>query len=76
MADGRKSLQWFKDIGPVVLTHYERLYVWKQDMRIWRHVVIDDNLSADVTGPAYETKTEALAALPEIAAAWDCRLAS
>ena len=76
MADGGKSLQWFKDIGPVTLTRYERLYVWKQDARIWRHVVIDDSLSADVTGAAYETKAEALATLPETAAAWDCRLAS
>lgn len=62
-----KTLEWFREIGPLTKTRYQGLYLWRQDRGIWRHVVAVDASDAWETGPPYRTKGEAFTALPETA---------
>lgn len=62
-------LDWFTDPAPTP-TRYPRLFVWRVTATHWRILATDDCRDTGVTGPAYRTKGEALAALAGLDPCW------
>lgn len=65
-------LKQYTDHGPVKLTEYERFYTWNPAPLQWHLIVINERLEAEVVGQQYESKTEALLALPRHARKHGC----
>lgn len=65
-------LKPYNDAGTVRLTAYERFYSWSTGPLHWRLIVIDERFEAVVVGPEFESRTEALLALPALARQHGC----
>ncbi len=61
------SLAFWREMGPITATRYPDLYVWKQDIGLWRHLANFGDGEHDVTLDQFKTKDEAFAALPATA---------
>ena len=66
-----RTLDWFREIGPLTATRFDNLFVWRQDRSLWRIVVVDDCGDAAVTGPPYVTRFETMCELASVDARYN-----
>lgn len=69
---GKTGAELLKPYPGCRLTAYERFYIWNPGPLHWVLITITERFVAEVVGPKFESKTEALIALPALARKYDC----
>jgi hypothetical protein len=69
----RSAAELLKPYVGARLAAYERFYVWSPGPLQWRLVVITERFEAVVAGPVFESRSEALIALPALARQYGCQ---